>query len=168
MKRTNNRPEAYIANKIEILDAKRRNGPMFKHILVSLDGSTHSRKALDIGIGLAKALGSQISIVSVEEHLSRIPTTMSEVEEEKEGQDKYFKNIQSQARQTILMSGLELQNADILTGHIAKSIINYAKKIKCDLIVMGHSGLSGAWANFLGTTAEKISHHAECTVMIVR
>jgi nucleotide-binding universal stress UspA family protein len=68
----------------------------------------------------------------------------------------------------VLVSGLDLQHADVLTGHVAKSIINYAKKIKCDLIIVGHSGLSGAWANFLGTTAEKISHHADCTVMIVR
>jgi nucleotide-binding universal stress UspA family protein len=141
---------------------------VFKNILVSLDGSTHSRKALDIGIGLAKAFDSNLSIVSVEEHLSRIPATKSEVEDEKESQDLYFKNIQNEARQAVLMSGLDLQHADVLTGHVAKSIINYAKKIKCDLIIVGHSGLSGAWANFLGTTAEKISHHADCTVMIVR
>jgi nucleotide-binding universal stress UspA family protein len=65
----------------------RRNNAVFKNILVSLDGSTHSRKALEIGIGLARAFRSNLSIVSVEEHLSRIPATKSEVEDEKESQD---------------------------------------------------------------------------------
>ena len=39
---------------------------------------------------------------------------------------------------------------------------------KVDLILVGHSGLSGVWAAFLGTTAEKVSRHAPCSVLIVR
>jgi hypothetical protein len=37
-----------------------------------------------------------------------------------------------------------------------------------DLVVIGHSGLSGVWGLFLGTTAEKVSRHAACSVRIVR
>jgi len=43
-----------------------------------------------------------------------------------------------------------------------------AQEGKFDLILVGHSGLSGVWAKFLGTTAEKVSRHAPCSVLIVR
>ncbi len=141
---------------------------MFKHILVSIDGSDCSWKALTIAVELAKALESQLSIVSVAEHVTRFAATMSEVQEEKEEQNGYFQKLQRKARETVKLSGIDLQRADILRGHVAKSILNQAKAIQCDLIIMGHSGLSGAWANFLGTTAEKVSRNAHCTVMIVR
>jgi len=37
-----------------------------------------------------------------------------------------------------------------------------------DLVVLGSSGHSKVWAMFLGTTAEKVSRHVPCTVLIVR
>jgi nucleotide-binding universal stress UspA family protein len=43
-----------------------------------------------------------------------------------------------------------------------------AQEGKLDAVLVGHSGLSGVWAKFLGTTAEKVSRHAPCTVIIVR
>ena len=53
-------------------------------------------------------------------------------------------------------------------GHPAQTIVEVAKEGKFDLILVGHSGLSGVWAAFLGTTAEKVSRHAPCSVLIVR
>lgn len=141
---------------------------MFKHILVALDGSTSSRKGLDVAVALAKALGAELSLVSVEEHLPSYPGDVGEVKEEKERQNQIFWKLQREAREAVKVSGLDLHRADILMGHVAKSIISHAKSIQCDLIVMGHSGLSGVWANFLGSTAEKVSRNAHCTVMIVR
>jgi nucleotide-binding universal stress UspA family protein len=53
-------------------------------------------------------------------------------------------------------------------GHPAKTIVQIAKEGKFDLMLVGHSGLSGVWAAFWGTTAEKVSRHAPCGVLIVR
>lgn len=36
------------------------------------------------------------------------------------------------------------------SGHQVKMILDYAKKVKCDLIILGHSGHSGLWGNLLG------------------
>jgi nucleotide-binding universal stress UspA family protein len=58
--------------------------------------------------------------------------------------------------------------ADIRAGHPAQEILDAARAHRADLIVLGHSGRSGAWGRFLGTTAEKVSRHAECAVLIVR
>ncbi len=53
-------------------------------------------------------------------------------------------------------------------GHPAQTIVEVAKEGNYDLILVGHSGVSGVWAAFLGTTAEKVSRHAPCSVLIVR
>lgn len=57
---------------------------------------------------------------------------------------------------------------ELRTGHPAQEILAAARAHRADLIVLGHSGRSGAWGRFLGTTAEKVSRHAECSVLIVR
>jgi nucleotide-binding universal stress UspA family protein len=141
---------------------------MFQHILVAFDGSTTSQKALDNAIELSKLLNANLSLVSVEEHLPSYPGDIGEVKEEKERQNNIFQNLQREAREKVKLSGQDLHRADILVGHVAQSIINHAKSIQCDLIVMGHSGRSGAWGRFLGSTVEKVSRYAHCTVMIVR
>jgi len=141
---------------------------MFKNILVSFDGSTYSLKALDTAVNLAKLTNAQLSLVSVEENLPRFVADAGELKEEKEYQNGVFQKLQRDARERVKSNGIDLKRADVLMGHVAKSIINHAKSIQCDLIIMGHGGRSGAWGNFLGTTAEKVSRYAHCTVMIVR
>lgn len=141
---------------------------MFKHILVAYDGSAASRKALEVAGELAGAFGANLSLVSVEEHLPSFPGDIGEVKEEKERQNDIFQKLQREARETVKVKGLDLFRADVLVGHVSITIIKHAKAIECDLVIMGHSGRSGAWGAFLGTTAEKVSRHAHCTVMIVR
>jgi nucleotide-binding universal stress UspA family protein len=53
-------------------------------------------------------------------------------------------------------AGVPLQTL-IPPGHPAQIIVEVAKEGRFDLILVGHSGLSGVWAAFLGTTAEKVS-----------
>ena len=141
---------------------------LFKYILIPFDGSTSSRKALHVGLGLAQEFAAKVAIVTVEEHLPRFAGDIGEVIEEKERQDEYSARIQREAREAAKLRNLDFERADILVGHVAQSIINHSKAIQCDLIVMGNSGRSGVWGTFLGTTADKVSRYAHCTVMIVR
>jgi len=54
-------------------------------------------------------------------------------------------------------------------GHPAQTSVQVAEEGRFGLVLLGHSGLSGVWAKFLGTTAaEKVSRHAPCSVLIVR
>ena len=141
---------------------------MFANILVPFDGSASSRKALETAIAMARAFQSELSIVSVEENVPLAAGDAGETEEEKQHLNGYFSGIQREAREIVKRHEMDLHRADILIGHVAKSIIDHSLRQKTDLIIMGHSGRSGAWANFLGTTAEKVSRYAKCTVMIVR
>jgi len=141
---------------------------MYKHILIAFDGSEYSRRALIVAIDLAKALGAELSLVSVEEHIPVVAADVGEVKEEKTLEDGLFKKLQREAKKAAQNNGITFKKADILVGHVSKSILDYAKSINSDLIVMGNSGRSGAWSSFLGTTADKVSHHADHSVLIVR
>jgi nucleotide-binding universal stress UspA family protein len=141
---------------------------LFKFVLIPFDGSVSSRRALDVGLGIAQAFGAEVALLTVEEYIPRFAGDIGEVKEEKERQNEYFAGIQREARELAKLRGLDFGRADILVGHVAQNIVAYAKEIQCDLFVMGHSGRSGVWASFLGSTVEKVSRYAHCTVVIVR
>jgi nucleotide-binding universal stress UspA family protein len=140
---------------------------MFKKILLAYDGSEGAEKALEAGINLAKTHQAELWAMTVQERLPRYGGTIDEVQEEKEVADERYGKILEQARARAQEKGLEIKTLRPF-GHPAQTIIEVAKEGKFDLILVGHSGLSGVWAKFLGTTAEKVSRHAPCSVLIVR
>lgn len=141
---------------------------LFKYILIPFDGSVSSRRAIDVGLGMSNAFGAKVALVTVEEYLPRFAGDIGEVKEEKERQNEYCARIQREARELAKLQNLDFERSDVFVGHVAQSIIIHAKAIQCDLIVMGHSGRSGVWGTFLGTTADKVIRYAHCTVLVVR
>ena len=140
---------------------------MFKKILLAYDGSEGAKKGLEAGINLLKLHQAELWALAVQEKLPRFSATMDEVMEEKEFGYKHSEQCLEEARTRAQEAGIELKT-DIRLGHPAKTIVEVAKEGKFDLILVGHTGLSGVWAKFLGTTAEKVSRHAPCSVLIVR
>jgi nucleotide-binding universal stress UspA family protein len=140
---------------------------MFTKILLAYDGSEGANRALETGLSLAKLHGAQLWALAVEENLPRFSGTIDEVQEEKAFANQYYGKILAEAMATASKMGGELQTM-LRTGHPAQTIVAAAKEGNFDLILVGHSGLSGVWAAFLGTTAEKVSRHAPCSVLIVR
>jgi nucleotide-binding universal stress UspA family protein len=53
-------------------------------------------------------------------------------------------------------------------GDGADAILDVAEEQRCELIVVGHTGLTGATRFLLGSVPNKVSHHAPCSVLIVR
>jgi nucleotide-binding universal stress UspA family protein len=140
---------------------------MYKKILVAYDGSEGAQKALKAGINLAKLHQAELCALSVEEKLPRFAGTIDEVKEEKEFANQHHGKLLEAARTKAQEAGIELKTI-MRAGHPAKTIVQVAKEGKFDLLLVGHTGLSAVWAAFLGTTAEKVSRHAPCSVLIVR
>jgi len=140
---------------------------MFKKILLAYDGSEGANKALDAGIGLAKIHQAELWALAVQEKLPRFSGTIDEVQEEKEFANQHYGKLLEAASARAQEAGIDLKTL-MRPGHPAQTILQVAKEGKIDLILVGHSGLSGVWAAFLGTTAEKVSRHAPCSVLIVR
>ena len=103
----------------------------------------------------------------MQERLPRFSGTIDEVQEEKEFANQQGGRLLDGAQAQARAAGVKLQTL-MRPGHPAQTIVEVAKDGRFDLILVGHSGLSGVWAAFLGTTAEKVSRHAPCSVLIVR
>ncbi len=141
---------------------------MFRKILVGLDGSEGSWKALRAALTLSK-LGrdSEAWALFVEERLPRLPEVIDELAEEKERQDAAFEELRREAKRLSAEAGVAL-NVEIVVGHAAQAIVRFADRGSFDLLVIGHSGRSGIWGSFLGSTADKMVRHATCAVLVVR
>ena len=140
---------------------------MYRRILLAYDGSEGAKRALEAGINLAKLHRAELWALAVEEKLPRFSATIDEVQEEKEFANHHYSKLLTAAREQAAQAGVELKTL-LHPGHAAQTILQVAREGRFDLIVVGHSGLSGVWAMFLGTTAEKVSRHAPCSVLIVR
>lgn len=140
---------------------------MFRKILLAYDGSAGAKRALDVALKLTTTFDAELWALAVEERLPHYAATVSEVQEEKEFANHYFQEALSVAFLRALHAGVELKS-EIRAGHAARTIIDFTKEGSFDLVVLGSSGHSKAWVMFLGTTAEKVSRHVSCTVLIVR
>ena len=140
---------------------------MYRKILLAYDGSEGANRALEVGVQLAQIHGAELSAVAVEEKLPRFSGTIDEVQEEKQFANEQYGKLLEAAKVKAKEAGIELKTL-MRPGHPAQTIVAVAKEGKFDLVLVGHTGLSGVWAAFLGTTAEKVSRHAPCSVLIVR
>jgi nucleotide-binding universal stress UspA family protein len=140
---------------------------MFKKILLAYDGSEGANRALDAGLKLAQLHRAELWALTVQEGVPRFSATVDEVQEEQAFANQHTLEVLDAARTRAREGGFDLQTMKRL-GHPAQTIIQVAGEGDFDLILVGHSGLSGVWAKFLGTTAEKVSRHAPCSVLIVR
>ena len=139
---------------------------MARKIAVGFDGSDGSRRALQEAIHLARLESISLEVVSVEE-LPRYTETIGEMVEEQDTANQHLNRLHEEARQIAREHGIEIATL-IKVGHPAKALVDYAADTKVDLLVIGHSGHSGLWGSFLGTTADKVVRHAPCSVLIVR
>lgn len=149
------------------LRAGERNSKMFQKILLAYDGSSGAKRALDVALELAKGAGAELWALAVEERLPHYAATVDEVIEEKEFANHFYQESLSVAYLRALKAGVELKS-EIRAGHAARTIVDFTKERGFDLVVLGSSGHSKAWVMFLGTTAEKVSRHVPCTVLLVR
>lgn len=140
---------------------------MFKKILLAYDGSEGANQALILGVELAKLHGAELWALSVQEKLPRFSATIDEVQEEKEFANRHYGGLLADAGRQAKEAGVELHTL-LRPGHPAKTIVEVAREGAFDLVIVGHTGVSEVWARFLGTTAEKVSRHAPCSVLIVR
>jgi nucleotide-binding universal stress UspA family protein len=140
---------------------------MYKKILVGYDGSEGSVNALIQAVKLAKTMHARIYALWVKSSLPHYPETVDEIQEESDASNEFFearkKEIDLFAKKHKMKIHFETK-----AGHAAKTLVDYATKEHCDLIVVGYKGHSGLWGKFLGHTSDKVSENAQCSVLIVR
>lgn len=139
---------------------------MFKKILVAYDDSEGSRQALDHAVKLAKELNSSLHLLWVRSSLPHYPETVDEIDEETGAANKFFEKIETHLQTLSKQYGVNLP-IDSKPGHAAQAIVEHAREVNADLIILGVRGHSGVWGRLLGHTAERVTEHAPCDVLIV-
>jgi nucleotide-binding universal stress UspA family protein len=138
----------------------------FQKILVAIDGSPGGQKALETAIELTKLTRATLHALMVEGPLPAYAATIGEVDETKREKDAFFGTIARLAREQAREEGIELE-VDMLPGHAAELIVRHANLGNFDLVVVGHKG-HFLQDYLLGSTADRVAHHAVCPVMIVK
>jgi nucleotide-binding universal stress UspA family protein len=139
---------------------------VFENVLVAIDGSEGAQRALDCAISLVDRLGGKLTAVAVEGKLPAYAATAGEVDEVKEEKDRFFRRVLEDAESAAGERDVELKT-ELILGHAAEVISHYAKAHDHDLIIIGHKGhFLGDY--LLGSTADRVAHHAHCPVMVVR
>ncbi len=141
----------------------------FSKILLAMDHSDNSKRALEYALKLAKIHGSKMTILHVVEPLPSAPDTqiaMHALDAAAEDDARKFLDTISERAQA------EYQiKPDVLwqVGHPAKVILEVAEhSIAADLIVMGSRGLGGFKEMLLGSVSHSVVNHANTPVLIIR
>ncbi len=146
---------------------------MISSIVVGTDGSETADKAVREAAALASQLGASIEIVS-----AYAPSSNQRLREEarqapedtqwrmtgREDVDAKLQDAQGIAEE----AGVKQVNLHAREGDPADALLDVAEERGSDLIVVGNKGMSGAKRFLLGSVPNKVSHHAPCSVLIVR
>ena len=138
-----------------------------KRILIGYDGSNGGKAALAAAATIAERFESQVTALWVREPLPRHSDLPGEFEAEAEAADEYFEERQKEVAAVAAQYGLSIP-CEVRRGHAAKILVGFAREGAYDLIVVGHSDHSELWGRLLGDTADRISDHAHCSVLIVK
>ena len=145
---------------------------MFTRIVVGTDGSETAAEAVRQAVDLAKLTGAELSIVSAYSPVNdrRVKDTQNEAPADVQyelGPREDVNLVLDAAAAAARKEGIEVQTHPV-EGEPAEAILNVAEDTKADLIVVGNKGMTGARRFLLGSVPNNVSHHAPCSVIIVR
>ena len=145
---------------------------MFTRIVVGTDGSQSAAEAVHQAMDLAKLAGAHLGIIS-----AYAPVSKRRVQGEQAGAPADVQHefgpredvnlVLDAAAAAARNLGIEVQTHPV-EGDPAEAILNVAEQTKADLIVVGNKGMTGARRYLLGSVPNNVSHHAPCSVLIVR
>ena len=137
---------------------------MFERILLAVDGSEHSRRAVTVAGDLSRRYGGEVIVLHVREHevawgADIDVETADEARQLVDGVVRELKDSGTNVRGEVVRVPL---------GQTPRAILDLARDEAVGLIVMGTRGLSDWGRLLMGSVAHKIVHLAEVPVLVVR
>jgi nucleotide-binding universal stress UspA family protein len=145
---------------------------MFATIVVGTDGSQTAGEAVRQAVALAKRHDARLDIVSAYEPVSA--ARLREEAQQVPSDLQWMVNPREDVEATLRAASAEAEAAGVPAetyarqGDPADAILDVAEERGADLIVVGNKGMTGAKRFLLGSVPNKISHHAPCSVLIIR
>ncbi len=145
---------------------------MFSCIVVGTDGSDTATEAVRRAVSLAVASDATINLVSA--YQPPPGERMREGYRRAQADTQWTANAREEVDTTLAQAALLVQAAGVPVqtfarqGDPADAILDVAEERGADLIVVGNKGLTGARRFLLGSVPNRVSHHAPCSVLIIR
>jgi nucleotide-binding universal stress UspA family protein len=145
---------------------------MFRSIVVGTDGSDTATKAVGQAVELASAVGAKLDLVSAYEP---VPAQRLNEERRQAPEDlQWAINPREDVDATLEAAAAVARKAGVPVavyarqGDPADAILDVAEEQEADLVIVGNKGMTGAKRFLLGSVPNKVSHHAPCSVLIIR
>jgi nucleotide-binding universal stress UspA family protein len=145
---------------------------MFRSIVVGTDGSDTAAQAVRQAVDLAGAVGAKLELVSAYSPVSQ--QRLSEERRQAPEDLQWAINPREDVDATLEAAAAIARDADVEVevyprqGDPADAILDVAEEREADLIIVGNKGMTGAKRFLLGSVPNKVSHHAPCSVLIIR
>lgn len=145
---------------------------IFQRIVVGTDGSDTASEAVRHAIELAGYAGARLDIVSAYE-----PVRGARLRDERQdvpGDLRHEIGPREDVNMTLDSAAADAREAGVETfthsfeGDPAEGLLDIASEVNADLIVVGNKGMTGARRFLLGSVPNNVSHHAPCSVYVVR
>jgi nucleotide-binding universal stress UspA family protein len=155
---------------------------LFKKILVPLDGSEHSLRALEQAAEVAKKFSGRITLIHVyslsfqpivlpEPSTLSSPTipilTGAEISKVAEAARALGKRILVDGEERLKLQKVQAEKV-LVEGHAVQEIVRVSTEGNFDLIVVGARGISHIKEVLLGSVTDGVIHHARCPVLVVK
>jgi len=137
----------------------------FKKIIVPLDGSKHSEKALQRACEIVNAFDSKLVLLYVVE--KSLPINLLDRKEYLQILRKFGNKTLEKANNVISKKGISAKTF-LKEGNIVTEIDKIVKKEKCDLIVVGNKGLGSVTRFLLGSVSNKLAQSSHCSLLIIK
>ncbi|MGI8794253.1 MAG: universal stress protein [Acidimicrobiales bacterium] len=143
---------------------------MFQSIVVGTDGSPSAGAAVAQAVSLARTCGAKMHLVTAYrpiEAMSLPPEVMpANIHEIMNPHDDAMA-VLNEAAGKAKADGVEV-DLHACAGDPAGALIEVAEAVGADCIVVGNRGMTGKSRFLLGSVPNKVSHHAPCSLLIVR
>jgi nucleotide-binding universal stress UspA family protein len=145
---------------------------MFGSIVVGTDGSETATEAVRQAIELARNVGAKLELVSAYEPVagSRLREEVQQVPDDLQWMVNPREDVDAALSAAAKLAEEHGVTAQIYArqGDPADAILDVAEEQGSDLIIVGNKGMTGAKRFLLGSVPNKVSHHAPCSVLIIR
>mgnify|MGYP001458513261 CR=1 FL=1 len=149
---------------------------MYKHILISTDGSETAQKGVDHGLSLAKSLGAAVTLVTVTEPFPFQTSAAgagwvpgpSDIAGYQESQKEHAAAILAAWQAAAAQLGVQVETLHVPNAAPAEAIVETARTKGCSLIVMASHGRRGIRRLLLGSQTAEVLADSPVPVLVVR
>ena len=149
---------------------------MYKHILISTDGSDVAQKGVNHGLYLAKSLAARVTVITVTEPFPYYAAASSagwaplpiDISGYEEGQKDAAEKLLAIVNEAATKLGVEASVVHVPDSTPAEAIVETARTQGCSLIVMSSHGRRGIGRMLLGSQTAEVLAHSPVPVLVVR